>query len=425
MLHIWGAREAFICDKHFSIMHNGAIAFEENVDKILAVGEYDTLCSQFPNAKTHFFSQGILLPALINAHIHFEFGAHLAQFCYGDFGTWLDSLMDSRDEVLNIEDAYFESMLTQGINEQINAGVGSVGAISSYGNDMNALASSPLRVVYFNEAIGSNPSAIDFLYAHILERLERAKSLHSPTFIPAIALHSPYSLHPIMAQKLIDIATKDKLPLSAHFLESAHEREWLTQNSGYFKTFFQRFFKIENPQSFYSPQSFLDMLSPLRDTPLSLTHCLYIKEEEAKMIESLQSSIITCPRSNRLLNNAFFTRSLLRNKKIPLALGTDGKSSNNNVNLLDELRTSLYAYPQEDILALAKSLILSATLYGAKTLGLNNGTLSEGKNVDFAIFEFSQPLFQTHQSHPNQSPLHFILHATKPTHLFINAKAVL
>ena len=76
------------------------------------------------------------------------------------------------------------------------------------------------------------------------------------------------------------------------------------------------------------------------------------------MIESLQASIITCPRSNRLLNNAFFTRSLLRNKKIPLALGTDGKSSNNNVNLLDELRTSLYAYPQEDILALAKSLLL-------------------------------------------------------------------
>lgn len=424
MLHIWGAQEAFICDENFSILHNGAIAFEENKDKILAVGDYEALCSQFPNAKTHFFPQGILLPSLINTHIHFEFGSHLAQFCYGDFGAWLDSLMTSRDEVLNSGNSS-ETIILQGINDQINAGVGSVGAISSYGNDMTALASSPLRVVYFNEAIGSNPSAIDFLYAHILERLERAKSLHSPTFIPAIALHSPYSLHPIMAQKLIDIAAKDKLPLSAHFLESAHEREWLTQNSGYFKTFFQRFFKIENPQSFYSPQSFLDMLSPLRDTPLSLTHCLYIKEEEAKMIESLQASIITCPRSNRLLNNAFFTRSLLRNKKIPLALGTDGKSSNNNVNLLDELRTSLYAYPQEDILALAKSLILSATLYGAKTLGLNNGTLSEGKNVDFAIFEFSQPLFQTHQSHPNQSPLHFILHATKPTHLFINAKAVL
>ncbi|WP_334085386.1 metal-dependent hydrolase [Helicobacter typhlonius] len=425
MLHIWGAREAFICDKHFSIMHNGAIAFEENVDKILAVGEYDTLCSQFPNAKTHFFFQGILLPALINAHIHFEFGAHLAQFCYGDFGTWLDSLMDSRDEVLNIEDAYFESMLTQGINEQINAGVGSVGAISSYGNDMNALASSPLRVVYFNEAIGSNPSALDFLYANVGERLNNAKNLSSSTFIPALALHSPYSLHPIIAQKLIDIATKDKLPLCAHFLESTHEREWLTQNSGYFKTFFQRFFKIENPQSFYSPQSFLDMLSPLRDTPLSLTHCLYIKEEEAKMIESLQASIITCPRSNRLLNNAFFSHSLLHNKQIPLALGTDGKSSNNNVNLLDELRTSLYAYPQEDILALAKSLLLSATLYGAKALGLNNGSLQEGKNVDFAIFEFDQPLFYPNQSHPNQSPLHFILHATKPVHLYINAKAVL
>ena len=340
---------------------------------------------------------------------------------YGYVGVFPEEAKTFTDKTLND----MESIITQGINEQLSAGVGSVGAISSYGGDMPFLARSPLRVVYFNEAIGSNPSALDFLYANVGERLNNAKNLSSSTFIPALALHSPYSLHPIMAQKLIDIATKDKLPLSAHFLESTHEREWLTQNSGYFKTFFQRFFKIENPQSFYSPQSFLDMLSPLRDTPLSLTHCLYIKEEEAKMIESLQASIITCPRSNRLLNNAFFTRSLLRNKKIPLALGTDGKSSNNNVNLLDELRTSLYAYPQEDILALAKSLILSATLYGAKTLGLNNGTLSEGKNVDFAIFEFSQPLFQTHQSHPNQSPLHFILHATKPTHLFINAKAVL
>ncbi|MCX2716687.1 metal-dependent hydrolase [Helicobacter sp. MIT 21-1697] len=425
MLHIWGAREAFICDEHFSIVHNGGIAFEENVDKILAVGEYDTLCSQFPNAKMQFFPQGVLLPALINAHIHFEFGAHFAQFCYGDFGTWLDSLMDSRDEVLHIQNTYFESILTQGINEQINAGVGSVGAVSSYGYDMSALALSPLRVVYFNEAIGSNPSAIDFLYANMLERLNNAKNLSSPTFTPAIALHSPYSLHPIMAQKLIDIAAKDKLPLSTHFLESAHEREWLTQNSGYFKTFFQRFFHIENPQSFYSPQSFLDMLSPLRDTPLSLTHCLHIKEEEAKSIESLQASIITCPRSNRLLNNAFFSRSHLHNKQIPLALGTDGKSSNNNVNLLDELRVSLYAYPQEDILALAKSLLLSATLYGAKALGLNNGTLSEGKNVDFAIFEFSQPLFYPNQSRPNQSPLQFILHAKTPSHLYINAKAVL
>lgn len=423
-MQIFGAALVFVCDENFSILHNGGIVFEEKQDRILKVGDYKELCALYPNAKMSFYPNAVLLPALINAHIHFEFGSHLAQFCYGDFGAWLDSLMISRDEVLNSGNSS-ESIILQGINEQINAGVGSVGAISSYGNDMPMLAQSPLRIVYFNEAIGSNPSAIDFLYSNLLERLKNSKSLASSTFIPALALHSPYSLHPIMAQKIIELAAKDLMPLSAHFLESAQEREWLTQSNGYFKGFFSQFMNAANSKSLYSPKSFLDMLIPLQNNALSLTHCLHITQEEASIIKSLNASIITCPRSNRLLNNAFFKREFLLDSHIPLAIGTDGKSSNNNVNLLDELRAALYAYPQEEILSLSKSLLLSATLYGAKALGLNNGSLQEGKNVDFAIFEFSQPLFQTHQSHPNQSPLQFILHATKPTHLFVSTKAIL
>lgn len=120
---------------------------------------------------------------------------------------------------------------------------------------------------------------------------------------------------------------------------------------------------------------------------------------------------------NIFLSNTFLARQEVLSHQIPLALGTDGKSSNNNVNLLDELRVALYAYPNEDLLALAKSLLLSATLYGAKALGLNNGSLQEGKNVDFTLFEFDETL--------QQAPLSFILHAKTPTHLYVNAKAIL
>lgn len=423
-MQIFGAELVFICNEDFSILHNGGIAFEEGKDKIIKVGDYKELCSLYPNAKMHFYPHSVLLPALINAHIHFEFGAHLAQFCYGDFGAWLDSLMRNRDEVFTLMQN-LQTLFQEGIQEQLESGVGSVGAVSSYGSDMHALAKSPLRVVYFNEAIGSNPSAIDFLYNNILERLEEAKLLASCTFTPALALHSPYSLHPIMAQKLVALAAQEHLPLSTHFLESTYEREWLTQNSGYFKDFFHKFMKVENPKSFYTPQSFLDMLTPLQNNALSLTHCLQITQEEVEKIKSLQASIITCPRSNRLLNNAFFSRKLLVDSHIPLAIGTDGKSSNHNVNLLDELRTALYGYEKEEIMELAKSLLLSATLYGAKALGLNNGSLCEGKNVDFALFSFTQPLYDSKHAHPDQSPLQFILHATKPTKLFISAKAVL
>lgn len=417
MIQIWGAGHVFICDEDFHILHNGGIAFTDKKDKILEVGDYEQLCQHFPEAQKHFFSQGILLPALINAHIHFEFGSHISHFAYGDFGEWLDSLMSNRDAVLpNTEN--LQEILTQGIREQLLCGVGSVGAISSYGEDMHTLANSPLRVVYFNEAIGSNPSAIDFLYSNFTQRLNDSQKLASETFIPAIALHSPYSLHPIMTKKLIEITRLESLPLSTHFLESLHEREWLTQNAGYFRVFFQNLANISDPKSFYTPQEFLDLLTPLTGkVPISLTHALFAQKDEFEYISKLQASIISCPRSNRLLNNTFFSRHEALSHHIPIALGTDGKSSNNNVNLLDELRIALYAYPQENLMNLAKSLILSATLYGAKALGLNNGSLKPGKNVDFALFEFDEIL--------KQAPLSFILHAKTPKHLYINAKAII
>ncbi|TLD97785.1 metal-dependent hydrolase [Helicobacter jaachi] len=420
MIEIWGAGQVFICDEAFSIIHNGGIAFEKGADRILEVGEYKALCARYPHAQMHFFPQGVLLPALINAHVHFEFGAHLAQFCYGDFGKWLDSLMANREHILNI--AHLDSIIHESVQEQIACGVGSVGAVSSYGYDMALLVQSPLRVVYFNEAIGSNAGALDALYAHTFERFEASKALRSSTFTPALALHSPYSLHPLLAQKFIDIAASEHLALSAHFLESHHEREWLLHSSGYFRGFFQKLAHIENPKALYSPQSFLDMLSPLAHNPLSLTHCLYAKEEEYTQMRALNASIITCPRSNRLLNNTFLPLNI---EHINIAIGTDGKSSNNNLNLLDELRASLQAYPTEDILALAKRLILRATAHGARALGLHNGVLMAGRSVDFALFEFEQPLFIPTQQHANQSPLHFILHAKRPAHLYINAKAVL
>lgn len=422
MLYIFGSSIVFVCDKDFSIIQNGGIAFEGGVDRILKVGDYKELKALYPQAQAHFYDNAILLPALINAHIHFEFGTHVAQFCYGDFGKWLDSLIDNRDNVLSQN---IQSIIESDIKEQYDSGVGSVGAISSYGNDMLPLAKSALRVVYFNEAIGSNPSAIDVLYANIIDRLHNAQTLSSHTFTPALALHSPYSLHPIMAQKLIELVTKNNMPISAHFLESKQEREWLMYNSGYFESFFKRFSNIDKPSKFYTPTSFLQMFCHIKNSPISFTHCLYATQEEIDMIENLNASIITCPRSNRLLNNTFLDRSMLQNTSIPIALGTDGKSSNNNVNILDEMRVALYAYSQEEVLTLAKTLILNATIYGAKALGLNNGTLSEGKSVDFAIFDFAQALYDPKQVHPNQSPLHFILHAKKASKLYINAKAVL
>ena len=212
---IIGASRVFVCDEAFSVIKNGGVVYEfmpkeqmtqragdsmdfteSNGSKILAVGEYENLVRAYPHANREFYDDGVLLPSLVNAHIHFEFSNNTTSFMYGDFGRWLDSVIAKRDDVLsNITKSVRKAIATQLAN-----GVGLVGAISSYGYDLEALSNSGLRVVYFSEAMGSNPSVIDALFGDFKTRLEQSKVHKSAIFTPAVALHSPYSLHNIYAK---------------------------------------------------------------------------------------------------------------------------------------------------------------------------------------------------------------------------------
>ena len=429
---IIGASRVFVCDEAFSVIKNGGVVYESmpkeqmtqragdsmdftesNGSKILAVGEYENLVRAYPHANREFYDDGVLLPSLVNAHIHFEFSNNTTSFMYGDFGRWLDSVIAKRDDVLsNITKSVQEAIATQLAN-----GVGLVGAISSYGYDLEALSNSGLRVVYFSEAMGSNPSVIDALFGNFKTRLEQSKAHKSAIFTPAVALHSPYSLHNIYAKYVLQEAKKLKTPVSAHFLESAHEREWLLSGSGYFYDFFAKTFAVPNPKPFYSIEGFLEQFIGLEN--VLLTHCLFASESELQTMFQNSHTIVTCPRSNRLLNNTYLPHLQMggaKNLMPNIALGTDGKSSNADVSLLEEMRAMLFAYPHTDLSTLAQQILQSATHNGARALGVKSGILQKDYNADMAVFKIPKI------TQSAQEALQFILHAKKATRLIINGK---
>ena len=459
---IIGASRVFVCDEGFAILKNGGVVYEacassqkragDSVDcggygdcadlressgaKILAVGQYEELLRAYPSAQREFWHDGVLLPSLVNAHIHFEFSNNATSFVYGDFGRWLDSVIAKRDDVLSDMDKSVREALAL----QLRNGVGLVGAISSYGYDLEALSGSGLRVVYFCEAMGSNPSAIDTLFSNFKARLEQGRAHKSATFIPAVALHSPYSLHPIYAKYVLQEAKRLKTPISAHFLESTHEREWLGSGSGYFYDFFSQTFKVPNPKPFYSIEGFLEQFGGLDN--VLLTHCLFVSESEYKTIAQNAHTIVTCPRSNRLLNNTYLPYLHTQGRKVSgvalapnttpniaptlapniapnIALGTDGKSSNADVSLLEEMRALLFAYPHIEIDALAREIVKMATCNGARALGVKSGVLKEGYNADMAVFVIP------HITQSHQEALQFILHAKEAKRVLINGKQML
>ncbi|MDE5602609.1 MAG: metal-dependent hydrolase [Helicobacter sp.] len=376
-MQLIGADFLLICDEKFQIFKNAGILFDE--EQILEIGEYNKLIKKSPQ-RAQYYKECVITPALCNLHLHLEFSQNEGILNFGNFGNWLDSVIANRELLMN---GYLKVAMQKEIKHLLQGGVGFIGAISSYGYDLEILANSPLRVLYFNEVMGSNGEMVETLYQNALTRLNASKNFTSKHFFPALAIHSPYSVHPILFSKIIALAKQENLPLSIHFLESYEEREWLEHKRGYFRDFFEKFFHT-TMQPFYTIEAFLDSLQGLQPY---FVHCLQAKREELQRIKNLGGRLISCPKSNRLLNDTLLDLKLCHEVGINPIFATDGKSSNDSLSLLDELRVALYAYREYPLEELAKILLLGVTYYAGKSYGMKIGSLKVGYKPDFAVFK--------------------------------------
>jgi len=397
------------CDENFSIIHDGAVVF---TDKIIEIDYKERIQKKYPDIEiTQLEENSVLMPGLVNSHVHLEFSANSSTLKYGNFMDWLDSVIKNREELIN-----------KANNEVINAqlkkiqktGTTTIGAISSYGFELEACAKSNLNVVYFNEVIGSKPDMIDTLFSDFKARLNNSKKYASNRFFPAIAIHSPYSVHPILLQHCLNIARNEDLAVSSHFLESPQEHQWLHKNEGGFLNFFKNFLGQEKAVT--KPMEFLNTFSGIKK--LSFTHCVETNKEELEKIKSLGAYINHCPTSNRLLNNNKL--DLTKIKDIKFSIGTDGLSSNNSLSMFDELRNALMIHTEENCVDLSKKLLRAATFKGSSALGLNNkGSIQKGFDADIICIKMPDKVESI-----DDLALNIILHTKFVKQMYIGGEIV-
>jgi cytosine/adenosine deaminase-related metal-dependent hydrolase len=391
------------CDDNFTIIENGAIAFDE---KIIDIGTIDEFQIKYQNEKIEYLGENsVIMPGLINTHVHLEFSANKTTLQYGNFVKWLFSVMEHREDL--IEKATTK-LISNELTSMIENGTTTIGAISSYGFDMEACINSALNVVYFTEVLGSKADMIDTLFVDFQAKLKSAITNKSDNFIPAIAIHSPYSTHPFLIREVLSIAKEKKMAVSAHFQESKAENDWLNYSNGEFESFFKDM--LDQHKSLTKPSNFLKQFKDIKN--LSFTHCVEANKDELEQIRNLGATITHCPNSNRLLNNTILNMSYLND--IPLAMGTDGLSSNNTLNMFEEIKNALFMHTNLNTCQLANKLLLAATSGGAKALGLQKGILK--KDFDADIIAFQLP--DTCDNSENLSTS-IILHTLKTTHTYI------
>jgi len=388
-------------------VEDSAILFD---NKIIKVDKLNNLKQEYPNTEvTIFSSNSVIYPGFINPHTHLEFSANQATLKYGSFIEWLYSVFEYRDKLVN---KLTDEILKDAINQMLKSGVTTFGAISSFGADLTACKEASQRVIYFNEVIGSSPAMVDALFQDFKIRLEESQKLKDNKFYPAIAIHSPYSVHPFLLREVLKIAKEQNLMVTAHFLESQAEREWLENASGDFKELFEKFFKTSTPVT-----SITEFLNAFKEQKTLFTHCTQANKKELEEINKNGSSIIHCPRSNRLLNCGKLDINSVEN----LLLGTDGLSSNYSLSILDELKAALQMHTDINPKKLALTLIKSITTNTSKALDIKVGKIKESYFADFAIFKLPNDLSdKTKES----IALHTIINTQEATAVYIDGVEV-
>ncbi len=323
---------------------------------------------------------------------------------------WLDSVIEHREELMGCCD---NNIMTNSCNDMLHSGITTFGAISSFGSELEVCEKTPQRVVFFNELIGSNAQYADMLYNDFLERVKNSQSCKESSLItPAIAIHSPYSVHPIILQKAVNIAKQHNLPLSSHFLESKAEREWLENGEGELKTFFKKYFNTSTPVT-----NIEEFLHAFDTYPVHFTHAVHATKDELKYLAKKGHSIAHCPRSNRYLGCGRLKVEELNKIGIPYSLATDGLSSNDSLNIFDELRAGLILHNEIPIEELAKELIDAVTKNAADALGLNNGRIEVDKLSDFAIVTLKEE-----PKREDEIALWTILHTKEVSQVYIDGE---
>jgi len=204
-----------------------------------------------------------------------------------------------------------------------------------------------------------------------------------PLVSVAFAPHAPYTVSNSTLTRIRKLSDELDAPVHLHLHETADELSASVDEHG--------IRPIERLRE-------LGLLSPL----LVAVHMTQIEDTDIAAVAAAGSSVVHCPESNLKLVSGTCPAARLIDSGINVALGTDGAASNNDLDMIGEMRTAallgkLVAGSASAITA--ADAVTMATLNGARALGLGDeiGSVTPGKWADVICIDMdsvsSRPLY--------------------------------
>ncbi|WP_028484007.1 TRZ/ATZ family hydrolase [Thioalkalivibrio sp. ALE17] len=208
-----------------------------------------------------------------------------------------------------------------------------------------------------------------------------------------VAPHAPYTVGDASLERVADRARELDAPIHMHVHETASEVADAVRDHG------------ERPLARLARLGMLDQ-------PFIAVHMTQVDESDLDQLRDRPVSVAHCPESNLKLASGFCPVARLQEAGITVGLGTDGTASNNDLDMIGEMRTAalLAKAVSGDAAALpAASALEMATLGSARALGLADriGSLEPGKQADVVAVDL-----QALELQPAHDPNAQIVYAT-------------
>ncbi len=306
---------------------------------------------------------------------------------------WLEEKIWPAEHRLEPDDVYWGVML--GALEMLRAGVTCFNDMyHEFRRGTEAAIDSGIRACPSGVLLGFWPDVTERL-ADALEFTRDLAARGERRITPMLGPHAPYTCPAHLLTTVIEGARNQGIGIHIHLAETKDEVTRSLEEHG------------------VTPVRYLNDIG-LFDVHVAAAHCVWLTEEDIDIITGKQVGVVHCPGSNMKLGSGFAPIPRLLERRAIVGLGTDGAASNNNLDVLEEVRLAAIlhkGHTGDPTVVSAGEALWMATRGSAAALGLDSqiGALTPGHRADVALVRLGSP---------HLTPLHNII-----SHLVYAARA--
>ncbi|MEN6460916.1 MAG: amidohydrolase [Syntrophomonas sp.] len=351
------------------VIEKGYIVIEDNLIKEIGEG-------QAPEGDYNRIIDGtnkVALPGFVNTHTH---AAMTLLRGYADdlpLMEWLETKIWPLEAKLTSEDIYWGTMLA--IVEMIKSGTTTFHDMYFCMDDVaQAVEKAGIRAVLARGMVGVGPEN-ELAITQSRELVNKWHRAANGRISFRLGPHAPYTCPPDYLTKVVDLADELQVGIHIHLAETIGE--------------------VNNCKEQYgqTPIELMESVGLFKHQVLA-AHCVHITPGDIDIIKKYNVGVAHNPESNMKLSSGIAPVPEMLNAGIPVALGTDGASSNNNLDMLQEMRSCALLHKVNTLnptVIPASQALEMATANGAIALGLEKeiGRLAPGMKADITLLDLS------------------------------------